>query len=283
MSVKPSVFGSRSEEQGFRSIEHTWGDSYRIFPQFPFSALFESDDEKRGTSNFFYKTSVDYLLATKEGQPILAIDFDGMGRGFNKSEEYIQVEKTPRDPQRKVKFDFKLKIANRNDFPYYIVSSEEFKHIDRAVRLTIVDGLIGSALAQEHFNKHIQLLVDEHSERIAELFDWKRQPYIDYLVCQQEVESNLECNPIVQKNHEIWSRFMEENNGKIFPGGWKHGPLYDPEHPNMRGYKYSFTGIHAGDISVTAWIRNFEYSYSIVSAISELMAWNKFFRVIPSR
>ena len=254
-----------------------------VIPQFPFSALFDPDDDVRAPSNFFFKTSVDYLLATKERQPILAIDFDGMGRGFNKAWEYVQVEETPRAPQRKLKFDFKLKIANRSDFPYYIVSSEEFRHIDREIHLTIVDSLIGLELAHEHFNKRIQLLVEEHSERIAELFDWEQQPYIDYLVCQQEIESNFECNPIVQKKNEMWSRFMEENNGKLFPGRCTHGPLYDPKHPNLIGYKHTFLETYVGDISATAWIRNFGYSYSIVSAISELMAWNKLSSLLRPR
>ena len=40
MGVKQSIFGSKSEERGFRSIEHTWGESYRVIPQFPMSALF---------------------------------------------------------------------------------------------------------------------------------------------------------------------------------------------------------------------------------------------------
>ena len=30
MTVKESVFASKSEERGFRSIERTWGEEYRI-------------------------------------------------------------------------------------------------------------------------------------------------------------------------------------------------------------------------------------------------------------
>ena len=84
MSVKKSIFGSKSEERGFRSIEHTWGEKYMLCTQFPWSALFTPDPKWRDTSNLFFKTSVDYLLASSEGQPLIAIDFDGMGNGYDK-------------------------------------------------------------------------------------------------------------------------------------------------------------------------------------------------------
>lgn len=70
------IFGSGGEKRGSVSIERTWGDSYRVFPQFPFSALFEPDESIRDTSNFFFKTSVDYVLYTNGGEPTLP-HFDG--------------------------------------------------------------------------------------------------------------------------------------------------------------------------------------------------------------
>lgn len=32
MSVRDSAFGSKSEERGYHSIEHTWGEDYAIHP-----------------------------------------------------------------------------------------------------------------------------------------------------------------------------------------------------------------------------------------------------------
>lgn len=123
MSVKNSVFGSKSEERGFRSIEHTWGEDYAIYPQIPWSALFTPDPKWKDTANLFFKTSVDYVFCEKGGRPLLAIDFGGMGSGFDRNGEYIQTEPIS-DPHRKVKFDYKLRWAKNNGFPYYIVSSE---------------------------------------------------------------------------------------------------------------------------------------------------------------
>ena len=62
MAVRNSILGSKSDEKGFRSIEHTWGEDYVVYPQIPWSALFTPDPNWRDTSNFFFKTSLDYVL-----------------------------------------------------------------------------------------------------------------------------------------------------------------------------------------------------------------------------
>ena len=167
MSVKKSVFGSKSEERGFRSIEHTWGEDYAIYPQFPWSGLFIPDSKWKDTSNLFFKTSVDYVFCEKSGRPLLAIDFDGMGRGFDRNGEYVQTEATS-DPYRKAKFDYKLQCARNNSFPYYIVSSEEFARLGNDVQLTVVDGIIGSTLARQAFHERVESYV---KERVDDLYD----------------------------------------------------------------------------------------------------------------
>ena len=35
-----------------------------------------------GSYNLFFTTSIDYVLCTKEGIPLLGIDFDGLGGGL---------------------------------------------------------------------------------------------------------------------------------------------------------------------------------------------------------
>ena len=202
MTVKKSVFGSKGEERGFRSIEHTWGEQYRVFPQFPFSALFEPDESIRDTSNLFFKTSIDYVLCTKAGQPLLAIDFDGLGKGFNRDGKYIQVKKTS-DRFRKPKFDFKLQYAKRSEFPYYVVASDEFEHLDPEIELTVVDGIIGTVLAKRDFDDRIPALVEEHRDTIEDLPSQEKDEYIQDLVIYQEVMSDNEYNPITKRVAQI--------------------------------------------------------------------------------
>ena len=95
MAVTDSIFGSKSEEKGFRSIEHTWGEDYVVYPQIPLSALYTPDPNRRDTTSFFFKTSVDYVLCTNEGRPILAIDSDGLAEGS------IEMESTSKSKRRK--------------------------------------------------------------------------------------------------------------------------------------------------------------------------------------
>ena len=81
MAVKDSIFGSKREERYFRSIEHTWGTDYAVYPQIPLSEILDADPEfLEDEKDFFYKTSVDYVLCSHGSRPILAIDFDGMGK-----------------------------------------------------------------------------------------------------------------------------------------------------------------------------------------------------------
>ena len=100
------------------------------------SALFTPDPLWRNTTSYFFKTSMDYVLCTNEGRPLLAIDFDGMGRGFDRDGEYVQIEAT-KDRYRKSKFDFKLRYAIDNGFPYHIVASEEFNYLGDGIEFHI--------------------------------------------------------------------------------------------------------------------------------------------------
>ena len=168
MPVKKSIFGSKGEERGFRSIEHTWGENYRLVPQFPFSAIFEPDNSIRDKANLFLKTSIGYVFCSDDGAPLLALDFDGLGQGFNKDGHYVQVEKTD-DLYRKSKFDFKIQYAEKNNFPYYIVASDEFEHLGEDISLTIVDGIIGSVLSMRDFYEQLPFVIEEQSDFVDTL------------------------------------------------------------------------------------------------------------------
>ena len=249
MSVKKSVFGSVGEERGFRSIEHTWGEEYAIYPQFQWSALFTPDPNWKDTSNLFFKTSVDYVFCEKSGRPLLAIDFDGMGRGFDRNGEYIQIEPT-RDPHRKVKFDFKLRWARNNGFPYYIVSSEEFAQLGDDVQLNVVDGIIGSTLAKRAFDDRVESYVEERVDTLYGLMESDPstpdhlkpvrskiviptdQENIQYMVSDLEVECDVEFNPFFKMEGKVRRQIGELMYGE--GGFWHHSPDIRPfEKPEL--------------------------------------------------
>ena len=308
MAIKRSVFSSKGEERGFRSIERTWGERHRVFPQFPFSALFEPDDSIRDKSNLFFKTSIDYVFCTSEGVPVLAIDFDGLGKGFNKDGQYIQTEKT-NDPHRKSKFDFKIRYSEKDDFPYYIVASDEFKHLGQDLSLTIVDGIIGSVLAKKDFDQHIPFLIEEHRDIIENLMPDEQQDYVQDLVISQEVDSDFAYNPIIQKTAEVRYN-ISAITGSMAYGREEYHYFEEPELPGLEG-PGSFGSIESlsarlaamkdvevlgcactlfdtpiGEVSEVATMRNIGYSdqyLSLIKEIAELLVWTKYSRLLSKK
>ena len=66
MAIKKTAFGSDAEKRGYYQLKSRWSDRCNIYPQFPFSAIFEPDDQIKHKSNIFFKTSVDYVICDKE-------------------------------------------------------------------------------------------------------------------------------------------------------------------------------------------------------------------------
>ena len=304
MTVKKSIFGSKSEERGFRSIEHTWGEGYRIFPQIPFSVLFEPDSSWQDTSNLFFKISIDYVLCTNQGRPLLAIDFDGLGRGFDREGRYVQVEETP-DPHRKLKFDFKLRYAKESEFPYYVVASEEFEHLGKEIELTVVDGIIGSVLARRDFHDRIPSVVEEHRGIIDNLAPNEQYDYIQDLVISQEVDSDFAHNPIKKRVAEIRDQIYTISGSFSWAVSYWHyeePKLPDLDGPGLFASVGSLTArleamsnverwgcvctlsdTSVGEVSEIVWIRNVVHSLSLVQKIAELLVCSKLLRLLRKR
>jgi len=306
MGVKQSIFSSNGEKRGFRSIEHTWGESYRVVPQFPMSALFTPDPswKKGDTSNLFFKTSFDYVLATDEGRPLIAIDFDGMGAGFDRLGKYVQVEATP-DRNRRAKFDFKLSYAQRNEFPYHIVASEEFEHLGEDVELTLVDSLIGATIARLSFNERLPSLKLEHADILDNLRPSQQSEYIQDLVISLEIECESEHNPIVQKTATVLQQ-IAEITGSFHPcSEWSYSYFEIPEAPYYDFFSYDVEQFRrrvealeradwqgcvvtlrdtpVGDVSEVVQVRNLGCGEIILSDVAELMAWSKLLRLLRRR
>lgn len=308
MSIKKSVFASKSEERGFRSIEHQWGDTYRLFPNLPFPNIFEPDATIRDTSNFFYKTSVDYTLCTNSGKPILAIDFDGLGHGHNRNGEYVQVRKTE-DRYRKLKFDFKLNYAKRWEFPYYVVSYDEFEPIGETPNMAVVQGIIGYEIAKIDFHTRVAEEVHLHESSIEGWPAHEQYEYIGDMVSDLEYGSWLQHSPMEKRIGEVLNEIAKLGaNVK----GWNHDVLFEPDLPDLEYRRPGSTDFFdvtresfdarltamdkaaqigsvcsldtsIGEVSEVAWMRNvgnFSQSMRIVKSIAELMAYEKCLRLL---
>src|SRR6266478_3223393 len=119
MKLRSSVFDSKSEAEVFRSLSSRWSPKLALYPSIPFPKIIEVSNEelKPSERDFFYKTNIDYTFCVRGGRPILSIEFDGIGGGYSKNEVYVPVRTTV-DPYRKLKLDFKLRLARKVNYPF---------------------------------------------------------------------------------------------------------------------------------------------------------------------
>lgn len=231
MKVRGSIFGSKSEYKLFRSLQHRWSKEFDLWTSLPLSSIVELEKNETALNDkekkFFYKTNIDYTLCTKSGIPILSIEFDGLGKGYSRNGEYIQIDKT-KDPYRKFKLDLKLKIARKLNYPLYVISFEESKEIAPEISLSIVDGIIGQVLAKKEFKEKIKNYINECHETIDSLPRDYRDEYIQDLIVTAETLAELEKDPIAK----LASKYEHESIEKGVVKNYKIEFLTDPPLPN---------------------------------------------------
>jgi len=210
--IRKTVFASKSEHYLYKALNTMWSNSFLLFPSLPFATVFnfEKMDLTKGEKEFLFKTSIDFTLCDKKtGAPVLSIEFDGMGRGFSRNGEYIEISPSD-DKYRKLKFDLKLKISTQTGYPYFIVSYKETENLEPGLNLTIVDGIIGKVLAWKHASKTIQERAWELDETLSDLpSDLEREVISDWIV-EKEVEGVFLWDPIVKKIGEYESKLPEK-------------------------------------------------------------------------
>ena len=272
MSVKTSIFDSKGEERGFRSIVNTFGEVYLVTPQFPWSGLFNPDPKLKDTSHLFYKTSVDYVVATKAGQPLVAIDFDGMGGGYDKGGQYFQVEPT-RDRNRKVKFDWKLRYAQGNGFPYHIVASEEFNHLGEGIDLTQVDCLIAANVCHQMG----KIITEENPHLFSDPYEeidlWGPGCW--------DIQTGLSPNPVMRKQQEVRRQI------EVITGGWFYSMSIRPVSIaplDLGSWVAVLYNTPVGEVSAVITVRGGEFNFRCeLGDVALLLAYSKFLRLLKRR
>ncbi len=155
VSVQPrkSIFDSGAEKNLFRELESRWTPKLRLFTQTPLRNLLEiSSAEAKRMKNrhkrYFRSASVDFTFTDVHGEPLLSVEFDGIGGGFGHGRRYVPARSTP-DENREWKMNFKLRATARAGYPLYVVSSEEFEPLAEEDSITIVDGIVGQLLSRQ--------------------------------------------------------------------------------------------------------------------------------------
>lgn len=291
MGIKGNIFDGVHEERLYKHIDSQWNRFFNIYPQLPFTKIFDikSLNINKKEKDFLLKTNVDITVCDKKYKPIMCIEFDGMSKGYNKDNQYIQVKK---DPSRKRKLDLKLKIASQYNFPFYIISYDEKKYVSEKIYLAVVDGIIGQTIAKLNFMKEINNFINQERDNIDFMNEYVRDEYFQDIVTSFEVKLELDWDPIAKMASEIEAVLFQK--GIALSLSYK--PLSDPELPELKdifdlegmekiikswkdikrhGYEVTCKTIK-GTVSEIAWVRNFENSWAspiiIARNIAELLA-----------
>lgn len=220
MSIKNSVFGSGSERKLFEFLESRWaGKQYRLAHGLHLSNILERTQEQLGHNdwNLYLKSEVDYTLCDRStGRPILSIEFDGLGGGHGRGDRYIKYKETP-DPYRSQKLDFKIKLAQEDAYPFFIVSYPEGEAIDQNLSLLVIDGLIGQALAHADAIKAAREKVVAEQTTLSEMPANQAVRRVNELFDGVSLKAEWDNNPIAK---EASKQFSEALLSGIFPDSW---------------------------------------------------------------
>jgi hypothetical protein len=109
-----------------------------------------------------------------------------MQQGLNQGSDYL-----PLDGQsgewRKTILELKLQVAHDSGFPYFILSSNEFRDLSSDMPMTLTDGIVGDVIAN--------LYARDPNRRNR---DWGTDPLMVQILAE------MTFNPIVKRKWELW-------------------------------------------------------------------------------
>jgi hypothetical protein len=163
-----SLFDSESERKAYSTVLTRWSRFLDVYPHIPVRNAVGYDklmslpitDKAKG---YLLKTEFDFVVCDRSGSPILAVEFDGLGHGFSRDGEYIQVVEVD-DQYRKLKLDAKISACEWCDLPVVIVSYPETDpSFDPDCPVTVLDAVIGEVLSA----RELQELVNSELEQLG--------------------------------------------------------------------------------------------------------------------
>ena len=232
MAAKDTVFASKQERELWHKLKQRWGDRYTLYPNLPFLFAFDTKvlidmnswpEKVQGLTisdverNRLKKTSIDYTVCDAADKPLVCIEFDGLQDGFNVGTRYRAAE--PADPWRDQITSLKLKVAHGSLFPYFVVASKHFNDISQAVRVCIVDTLIGSVLAGQalhqaanNFQAKDVGMTDEEFDRLN---PGQQHELIQDWFIGAEAEADLSHNPVFAAMWDVWDE-LRRRLGSVY-------------------------------------------------------------------
>ena len=169
---RSSILFSRKESLVLKSLEQRWAPQFRVYPNLPLSAVLDVDTQTldQREKAFFYKTSVDYTICKASCEPVLCIELDGIGDGYEASGVYTSsVEYLTDDAREKREWmlNFKLRVCNEGGLPLIIVNLNDVSKL-RGEELSLLDIFVSDILITQREcelrNEGISEVIREHGE-----------------------------------------------------------------------------------------------------------------------
>ena len=205
-----SIFDSKAERKIYQRLKTVWSKYVDAYPQIPVRKVLGYDDLKRlpirrGAIDYLLGAEFDFVVCEKDTDtPVLAIEFDGIGKGFSQGGRYVSRVAVVNDPHRKLKLDAKLRACELSGFPLVVVSFLETDLLEASENaITVLDGIIGEVRA----TIGLQRLVASHNNLLGDALC--RDPSglaADWIMSGLEVQSDFENNPLRRTAMEIGSR-----------------------------------------------------------------------------
>lgn len=294
MRARDTIFDSRAERELFSAIEGAWEPAFRLYPHVPYANLIDLDPHRLSAEelSFLHKTTVDFALATREGRPLLGVEFDGLGHGVSRHGRYVQGVPVKKDKNRGWKLDLKTRVARDAAFAFVVISYDEKAVIDDETNLTILHGIVGSFVAAQHIAPRVQELIKEQEEWLAELPPAEVDEQIQDMVLAAELDAEMEWNPITRRSAELGTELLRLGEPLASSCGYledpprpancyPHAPDFDAEAAlrwfrGLRriGCRYSVK-TSRGTVTRDVWLRNFEGTgvtpFGLLSEVAELV------------
>ena len=204
-----SIFDSKAEREVYQRLRSVWSKYVDAYPQIPVRKVLGYDNLKGlqfrpRAIDYLLRTEFDFVICEKDtNAPLLAIEFDGIGKGFSQDGRYVSRVPVLNDPHRKLKLEAKLQACELTGFPLVVVSFLETDVLGESENaITVLDGIIGEVRA----TIGLQHLVSSHSDLLGDALS--RDPSgaaADWIMSGLEVQSDLEYNPLRRKAMEIGS------------------------------------------------------------------------------
>jgi hypothetical protein len=200
MAIQKKVFGSPDERKNFKSLESKWSKQVRIYHNLPYRNIINTEDIPLRDSDErqLFKTSVDYTLCDENDRPLLSIELDGVSYGFNVGKRYIA--EFGAEQSRHYMMGLKLRAATESSYPFFVVSPAEFEPLAPDLAWPIVDGVVGSVLANRRLKELCRNFTCESLGMSQEEFDDLSEPDRDELIqdwaLSAETDCELEFNPL---------------------------------------------------------------------------------------